>query len=54
MKDKSLPKEMLLAQVEEALEERQNSDRRKTQRPLPPNVMQDRRKRDRRAKKDSH
>lgn len=38
-----------LSQLEEALEERTNPDRRKAERGLPENVHKDRRKTDRRA-----
>lgn len=50
MKDSHLPEEMLLAQVAEALEERQRPDRRQAQLGLPQNVTKERRKKDRRAK----
>ena len=51
MKNKPiLPANMLLNQLEEALEERQ-SDRRQSHRELPEGIRQDRRKTDRRAQK---
>lgn len=50
MNDKKKAK-VLLSQLEDALEERQNTDRRKAQKPIPENVAQDRRKADRRATK---
>jgi len=49
MSDKKKPK-VLLSQLEDALEERQDNDRRKTRKPIPENV-QERRKEDRRSKK---
>jgi len=51
MKTKILPADMLLNQLEEALEERQKPDRRKTANVLPSGVKEDRRKSDRRAGK---
>lgn len=50
MSEKRLPK-ILLSQVEDALEEREGSDRRKQKDGLPPNVPHDRRKGDRRSGK---
>lgn len=46
-----LPAKMLLSQLEDALEERQSNDRRKTPRGLPDGINQERRKIDRRAQK---
>jgi len=46
-----LPAKMLLSQLEDALEERQTSDRRKNQKGLPNGIQQERRKNDRRAQK---
>ena len=40
---------VLLSQLEDALEEREDNDRRKAQKPIPENVPQDRRKADRRT-----
>lgn len=51
MKNKILPADMLLNQLEEALEERQSPDRRKTQKGVPSGLKEDRRKNDRRAGK---
>lgn len=51
MKNKTLPADMLLNQIEDALEERQSSDRRKTEKGLPAGINQDRRKEDRRSRK---
>ncbi|WP_187410127.1 hypothetical protein [Saccharophagus sp. K07] len=48
-----LPADLLISQLEDALEERQNPDRRKVQAGLPEGIEQDRRKGDRRAKKKS-
>lgn len=42
---------MLLNQLEDALEERQSPDRRKTQKGLPSGVKEERRKKDRRTGK---
>ncbi len=42
-----------LSQIEEALEERENPDRRKEQKGLPENVHKERRRLDRRAAKDA-
>jgi hypothetical protein len=51
MKNKPiLPPDMILNQLEDALEERQ-SDRRRSQRGLPDGIKQERRKSDRRAGK---
>ncbi len=52
MKDKLVTDDMLYKQLEEVLEERQNPDRRKGNKELPENVMQDRRKDDRRSRKE--
>lgn len=46
-----LPPNMILNQLEDALEERQTSDRRRTQRGLPDGINQERRQSDRRANK---
>lgn len=46
-------KSMLISQIEDALEERQNNDRRKQRETLPEGV-DDRRKGDRRAEKKAH
>ncbi len=46
-----IPEKMILTQLEEALEERQKPDRRQQKKTLPPEVNQDRRRADRRAKK---
>lgn len=52
MKDKPiLPANMLLSQLEDALEERQSNDRRRSPRGLPDGIQQERRKIDRRAQK---
>jgi len=52
MKNKPiLPPNMILSQLEDALEERQTSDRRRSQRGLPDGINQERRKSDRRAGK---
>ena len=48
MSEKKVPK-ILLSQIEDALEEREGSDRRKLKNGLPANVPQDRRKGDRRS-----
>jgi hypothetical protein len=49
MSEKKKP--VLFSQLEDALEERQDNDRRKSQKPvLPADVKQDRRKSDRRGK----
>ena len=48
MSKASIPEEMLVTQMEEALEERENADRRKAKKDLPENVEAERRKRDRR------
>ena len=48
MKDKILPANMLLNQLEEALEERQTPDRRKLKKGLPTDIKEERRKNDRR------
>lgn len=48
MSEKKVVK-VLLSQLEEALEERQNNDRRKQEKPVP--VSADRRKQDRRSEK---
>lgn len=50
MSEKKVPK-VLLSQVEDALEERGEADRRKQKKPLPENVNEDRRKANRRAPK---
>jgi hypothetical protein len=47
-----IPK-VLLTQIEDALEERQNHDRRQQDKGLPPNISEDRRKGDRRKPKKS-
>jgi hypothetical protein len=46
-----LPADMLLNQLEEALEERQTNDRRQLPRGLPDGIQQERRKNDRRTQK---
>jgi hypothetical protein len=51
MTDIKLPEEMIVTQLEEALEERQTPDRRKRPAPLPPEVIRDRRRGDRRSAK---
>lgn len=52
MKNKPiLPPNMLLSQLEDALEERQTNDRRQSQRGLPDGIRQERRKNDRRTQK---
>lgn len=51
MKDKILPADMLLNQLEEALEERQTPDRRKLKNGLPTGIQEERRKNDRRSRK---
>lgn len=48
MSEKAIPKEMLFNQIAEALEERQTPDRRQSQKGLPSDLKQDRRKGDRR------
>lgn len=53
MSEKKKPN-VLFSQLEDALEERQDGDRRKAQKPMPDNVLQDRRKGDRRAGKKPH
>lgn len=49
MKDKIITEEMLFEQLEDALEERQGSDRRKNSDDLPTGVINDRRQGDRRT-----
>lgn len=54
MKEKPiLPSNMILSQLEDALEERQTPDRRKLQAGLPTGVDRERRKGDRRSRKKS-
>lgn len=53
MSDKQKPK-VLFSQLEDALEERQENDRRQAQKPIPADVLQDRRKGDRRTIKKPH
>jgi hypothetical protein len=50
MKSTLIPPKLVLSQLEEALEERQTSDRRKNQKGLPEGIAQERRKGDRRTK----
>ncbi len=51
MSKSSIPEKMILAQLEEALEERQRPDRRQKKASLPEGVKEDRRKGDRRKEK---
>ncbi len=51
MSKSSIPEKMILAQLEEALEERQRPDRRQKKASLPEGVNEDRRKGDRRKEK---
>ncbi len=51
MKQSEMTKKIFLSQVEDALEERQNSDRRKQTKGLPEDIEADRRKSDRRSDK---
>lgn len=50
MSKNGIPEKMILTQLEEALEERQNPDRRQKIEGLPTGVLQDRRKGDRRKR----
>lgn len=50
MTDIKIPK-ILLSQVEDALEERENSDRRKKEKGVPDGLQEERRKQDRRTTK---
>lgn len=49
MNDNNVNASMIINQLEDALEERQNSDRRKVREGLPPGVEAERRKGDRRT-----
>lgn len=51
MSEKLVSEDMLINQLEEALEERQTPDRRKANKGPPENVQSDRRSEDRRSRK---